>query len=201
MGATGEAGSGATAQPDGSLTFGSGAAAVAGELLAPLPMLLSDHGAADDELLDEVVVSTLEPAPTLSDLATVSRARKAVTSLPVDTMLITDQPSADFSVSCGTSADGSNDDERTVVNSCMVGDGTHAPPRWERQTQGFHKVASRGRLGIGSADQPLRTRSFTSALPGGPSKRTSPSASAINRLARCTNPRSWVATTTVEPSA
>ncbi len=149
MGATGEAGSGATAQPDGSLTLGSGATAVAdeyaGALLAPLPLVLSDHGAPDDELLDEEVVSTLEPAPPLTASARASRARNAVTSLPVDTMPITDQPSADFSVSCGASADGSNDDELTVVNSCMVGDGNSRATAMGAADARF----SQGRFGAG----------------------------------------------------
>lgn len=167
MGATGEAGSGATAQPDGSLTLGSGGAAVAGEYAGALlaPLVLSDHGAPEDEPLDEVVVSTLELAPALSVSAAVSRARNAVTSLPVDTMLITDQPSADFSVSCRASADGSNDDELTVVNSCMVGDGNSRATAMGAADARF----SQGRFGAAQADQPLRTRSLTSALPGGPS--------------------------------
>ena len=42
-----------------------------------------------------------------------------MTSPPVETMLTTDQPSADFSVSLVASAAGSYEDELTVVNSCM----------------------------------------------------------------------------------
>jgi len=51
---------------------------------------------------------------------TASRERNAVTSPPVDTMLTTDQPLADFSLSFVASAAGSYDDELTVVNSCMA---------------------------------------------------------------------------------
>jgi hypothetical protein len=48
-----------------------------------------------------------------------SRLRNAVTSPPVETMLTTVHPSADFSVSFVASAAGSYEDELTVVNSCM----------------------------------------------------------------------------------
>jgi hypothetical protein len=112
----GDDGSGATAQPDGSATgdvcTGSVADGDSGTIGSYVDIFSStvdamgatDSGSAAGCPLD-------------------SRLKNAVTSPPVDTMLTTDQPSADFSLSFVASADGSYDDELTVVNSCMGRDG------------------------------------------------------------------------------
>ena len=54
------------------------------------------------------------------DPAAASRLRNAVTSTAPPTMATTDQPSADFSFSRSTSADGLLDDALTAANSCMT---------------------------------------------------------------------------------
>jgi hypothetical protein len=94
------AGSGATAQPAGSAAAGAAAGAGSGAASAATTTGIEPLGSAED-------------APLLS------RLRNAVTSPPVETMLTTDHPSADFSVSLVANAAGSYDDELTVVNSCM----------------------------------------------------------------------------------
>ena len=72
-----------------------------------------DEGAALDSL-DEALVAPVadEPEP--------SRLRYATTSLPAETMLTTDQPSADRSPSFAVRDSASYDDTLTESNSCMA---------------------------------------------------------------------------------
>jgi hypothetical protein len=111
--------SGATAQPDGSLT-GADTAGDSGTIgsYPASGWLDSDSGSSTANGVTDSGSAAAWPL--------LSRLRKAVTSPPVDTMLTTDHPSADLSLSLAARAEGSYDDELTVVNSCMGRDGIPA---------------------------------------------------------------------------